>query len=386
MNTPQSSQRTILVIEDDLSTRNLLQKSFEKAGYQVLIAKNGREGLATALKTPPDLVLSDVMMPEMNGYELCQKLKTHPTTKALPVILLTARGDTESTVEGFEAGADEYIAKPFEMQEVLARVGRILRWMDQKQDRAVQLTGSFDKTPMFDLLRFCEEHRITGIVHVTQPAADGSQPTEGKIHLQLGEIQAIELRDITDMTEALDELLEWTEGTFTVEQQALHLPEEAHAEDTGEAEIVSETAQETEEPEPEASAPEASPQQLPPATQQALQDILEELRGQSDDLESAVITDAAGTPIRAVHAASSGSPSLLSTLLTKMLHFGQQASQRLELGQVKEAIITSDDTLILVYPIEQVGALGVQAPKESQGMLRWNCQEALEKISALFSP
>lgn len=363
---------TILIIDDDAGIRNLLKRAFEKSGYAVFTAQNGREGVETAIAKLPDLIVSDVMMPEMSGYELCQTLKQHPAAGTIPIILLTAKGDAESTVKGFEAGADEYIAKPFEMKEVLARVGRILRWVSQKQEQQPKISGSLDKMPLFDLLRFCEDHRISGVIHLTRQVHEGHKETTltSEIHLKLGEISKIRLRDLDDLTEALDELMAWPDGAFRVAQEELLLPEE---------EVARKREEASDEAQPLAA-------RLSAQLTEPLQSILAELQTESGDLDNAVITDASGALVSAIRGASAQTESAtVSALVTRLADFHVQAEQELGLGPLSEGLILSEHGLMLIYLVEQLGALGVTALKENQGMLRWNCKEALEKITETLS-
>jgi signal transduction histidine kinase/ligand-binding sensor domain-containing protein/DNA-binding response OmpR family regulator len=115
----------ILVIEDNLDMRLYICSSLP-AHYKVLEAENGKEGFEIARKEEPDLILSDIMMPEMNGLELCKKIKNNLYTSHIPVILLTAKSEVEDYVSGLEQGADDYIAKPFNLDILLAKVSTII--------------------------------------------------------------------------------------------------------------------------------------------------------------------------------------------------------------------------------------------------------------------
>jgi signal transduction histidine kinase len=115
-------RQTILVVDDIAANRNLLRQTLEPRGYEVLLASNGQMALKVISRTRPDLVLMDVNMPEMDGYEACRRLKAIPELAAVPVIFITANDDSESLVQGFEAGGVDYIAKPFKEKEVLMRV------------------------------------------------------------------------------------------------------------------------------------------------------------------------------------------------------------------------------------------------------------------------
>ena len=115
---------SVLVVEDDKHIQTLLQMYLEKEGYAVTVADDGGQGLAKFRSIKPDLVLLDVMMPVMDGWAVCKSIRAESQT---PIIMLTAKGETNDKVAGLKSGADDYITKPFEMKEVLARIEAVLR-------------------------------------------------------------------------------------------------------------------------------------------------------------------------------------------------------------------------------------------------------------------
>lgn len=118
---------TVLLIDDDPLIHKIVEASLMKDNFKVLYAANGESGLALALQNKPDVVLLDVVMPGMDGFEVCQKLRQDPALKYVPVIILTALDDRDSKVQGLEAGADDYICKPFDKLEFRARVRTVTR-------------------------------------------------------------------------------------------------------------------------------------------------------------------------------------------------------------------------------------------------------------------
>src|SRR5882762_2766436 len=116
---------SVLIIEDDPALLRGLKDNFESQDYCVHLARDGREGLAAALANPPDLLLLDIMLPKMNGYEICRALRAKQLE--LPIIMLTAKGQEEDIVRGLELGADDYVTKPFSIRELLARAKAFLR-------------------------------------------------------------------------------------------------------------------------------------------------------------------------------------------------------------------------------------------------------------------
>jgi two-component system alkaline phosphatase synthesis response regulator PhoP len=115
----------ILVVEDEPSIATLLEYNLEKAGYSVLKAEDGKEGLRMAMEEEPDLMILDLMLPEMDGMDVCKTLRQEK--RDIPILMLTARGDEFDKVLGLELGADDYLTKPFSPREVVARVKAILR-------------------------------------------------------------------------------------------------------------------------------------------------------------------------------------------------------------------------------------------------------------------
>lgn len=117
----------ILVIEDDPDLVELLRYNLERESYRVTSAGTGSEGLAELQRERPDLVILDLMLPEISGFEVCRRLRKNSETQNLPVIMLTARSEEADVIAGIEIGADDYIKKPFSPRELVARVGAVLR-------------------------------------------------------------------------------------------------------------------------------------------------------------------------------------------------------------------------------------------------------------------
>jgi DNA-binding response OmpR family regulator len=119
--------QTILIIDDDIVLVETLVYNLEQAGYQVVTAHDGVHALAILAQIHPDLILLDVMLPEMDGLEVCRAVRREPETATTPLIMLTARGDEIDKVVGLEVGADDYVTKPFGRRELLARIRTLLR-------------------------------------------------------------------------------------------------------------------------------------------------------------------------------------------------------------------------------------------------------------------
>lgn len=117
----------ILVVDDELYIVELLKYNLETNGYKVIHALNGKDGLTQAYEKKPALILLDVMLPEMDGFDVCKQIKKNKETENIPIIMLTAKGEEFDKILGLELGADDYITKPFSVRELLARVKVVLR-------------------------------------------------------------------------------------------------------------------------------------------------------------------------------------------------------------------------------------------------------------------
>ena len=150
--------QTILIIEDDPALLRGLKDNFETQGYLVRLANNGQKGLDALLAERPDLVLLDLMLPKVNGYEICRAARARQLD--MPIIMLTARGQEEDIVRGLELGADDYVTKPFSIRELIARVKAFLR----RQGAAAQYDfGPFRLDPAaHKLFRDGKEIVLTG--------------------------------------------------------------------------------------------------------------------------------------------------------------------------------------------------------------------------------
>jgi DNA-binding response OmpR family regulator len=145
----------ILVIDDLPENVFLLQDRLEREGYEVITSYDGKSGIEKAIKEIPDLILLDVMMPDLNGIEVCKVLVLNPITTNIPIILVTAKSGAEDTKEGLEAGAFDYIKKPFDRIELLARVHSAL-----KLNEAHKLLVEAEKSSIFSATVVTTNHKI----------------------------------------------------------------------------------------------------------------------------------------------------------------------------------------------------------------------------------
>jgi DNA-binding response OmpR family regulator len=130
----ESSNQVILVVDDNMDIRNYVGSLFQDS-FTVLYAENGEKALHIAQDVSPDIIISDLMMPEMDGHELCLKLKQNITTSHIPILLLTAKTEKANKIEGFDEGADAYVTKPFDSEVLVARIHNLLNSREELKKR-----------------------------------------------------------------------------------------------------------------------------------------------------------------------------------------------------------------------------------------------------------
>ena len=152
---PEHLRGRVLVVDDNPENVALIQAQLQRAGHAVEVKSSGDAGLSAAIAAPPDVVLLDVMMPGMDGYEVCRRLRANPATHALPVVILTALHDRTDKIRALEAGADEFLSKPVDRAELLARVGSLLRLKRTYDQLAAE------RTRLAAQLAVAEVHAVT---------------------------------------------------------------------------------------------------------------------------------------------------------------------------------------------------------------------------------
>ncbi len=203
----------ILIADDDEKVLALLKSSLQKAGYETSLALNGAEAVTLAKKESPDLILADVAMPEMDGFELCKHIRDDPTTEHIPFIFLTAKGELHDKVKGLNLGADDYISKPFHITEVTARIKTILQRMALLSQQASEaeeseLQGNLEQMQMAEVLQTLTMSQKTGGLKLINSAQ-----RVGKIFFNDGDIVQASL-DEHKGEEAVYRILIWEEGFF----------------------------------------------------------------------------------------------------------------------------------------------------------------------------
>ena len=225
------SKLRILVVDDDAWILRMVTTVLEKRGYEVETACDGEEAFEKAVASPPNLLITDVMMPNMDGWSLVKALRGRPDFAFVPVIFLTALTSDDDRIRGFRLGADDYLPKPFRFEELDLRVGKTLKQMQileatarekvnasekppAANGKTADLTGNLSHVGISSLLVLMDMERKTGVLTVTKR---GTETMTAKLFLRKGSPIAAEIVDLDEPRNALAIyfMLEWTEGTFT---------------------------------------------------------------------------------------------------------------------------------------------------------------------------
>ena len=184
--------KKILIVDDDPILRRVLQNSLEQKGYQVISVGSGSEALAQFERDIPDLVVSDVSMPEMNGFEFCRQLRSQPSGKLIPFIFLSAMGEVNDRIQGHTIGADSYLTKPFEMKELLANIEALIERSRRVHAEIVHLIeqlANSHSTPRLEMARFprslsrskFDTHNNNGATSHSEPKPLPLTPAEERV-------------------------------------------------------------------------------------------------------------------------------------------------------------------------------------------------------------
>lgn len=201
---------TILVVDDDPDVLSLTRMTFECEGHEVMAAADGTRAMALAEATPPDAIVLDVMLPDLSGWEILQRLRERPETRWVPVLMLSALDDTASRVRGLRSGADDYLCKPFDPAELAARVGRLV---ERRGPEAVGFEGRLAVCSLAEVADTLEQNEHSGVVEVRSDDGDGS------FRLRLGRVVGACFEGLQG-AEAVRALLELEDGFFRFQEQA----------------------------------------------------------------------------------------------------------------------------------------------------------------------
>lgn len=207
------SEKKVLIVDDNESLLMALEYNLRSAGYSVLKASNGLEAFAIASSEHPDIIVSDLTMPEMDGIELCKKYRAEISSET-PFIFLTAHGEPEERIKGLKSGADDYIVKPFNIEELITRIDIFYRKILMNSS-ASSLSGDFNGLSLPDILQIFNQTRKEGILRI----ACGSEI--GMITFRDEMIMEASFRGVTG-EDALVELLMMRNGRFAYEQGRIH--------------------------------------------------------------------------------------------------------------------------------------------------------------------
>ncbi|MDX1641943.1 MAG: response regulator transcription factor [Balneolaceae bacterium] len=134
------SKQTILVVDDEQDLLDLIEYNLRQEGFNVLKAENGKDGIQMAKEHMPDLVLLDIMMPQMDGIEVCDRMREDSTLSHIPIIFLTARSDEKTEIEGLNKGADDFITKPISTSKLISRIKAVLRRFEETEEKVQKLS------------------------------------------------------------------------------------------------------------------------------------------------------------------------------------------------------------------------------------------------------
>ncbi|HEY8432556.1 MAG TPA: response regulator [Sandaracinaceae bacterium] len=216
---------SILVVEDSPIQRGRVASALRNAGHRVVAAEHGLEALGKALKEPPDVVLTDVNMPVMDGWQLLRLLRARDSTRNVPVVFLTTLGSDADRIRGYEAGVDDYIAKPVDTEELLRRVRRVVARARAEGDRESDsgLSGDLRQVSVTSLLAFAEAERRSGLLTVRRPEG------EARVGLHEGTVISVDLPGPgpSSLFERLLAVLDYEDGRFELSEVELIAGDEA---------------------------------------------------------------------------------------------------------------------------------------------------------------
>ena len=203
---------TILVVEDEANMARLLEFQLRKAGYQVIQARDGQDGLQVAREKQVDLILTDIMMPMRDGYELCRAVKKSPDLKHLPVLMLSAKIDRASIIHGYAVGAARYLTKPLKREELYKGIDLRLKYASKARSmlarKAKEWSGKLSVVNIFKLLELFSVGGWTGRIEIIN-----IEGQHGCLHLNQGAIEHCSLEGQINMFNIFV-VLSWEQGSF----------------------------------------------------------------------------------------------------------------------------------------------------------------------------
>lgn len=388
--------KTVFVVDDDFNTVITLQSLLEISGSNVFTFENGEKALEKVENILPDLIISDVMMPDMDGFELCQQIKQNPKTCAIPIILVTGLDHIDSILQGFQEGAADYIVKPFDMDNVRVRIERVFAMSASQKRYLPKADDSLEETTLVGYLRLCKHEQVNGTLHVLKAGR------EGTIHLKAGAIISVHLNALLDKF-SIEDILEWKwkDGCFVLESEEVDHTEEQKHRDEDFIDRISETEdnlQDIEYDQQQAleeqaagkepmiietiqSVPVKEVTSMATKTQQ-LKEILDNVKGEFPDADVTIVASD-GTVFASSVAGADATK--IGAMIATIVGLSRRACQALKRGEATEALLKGSDGFIAIYPAGSKANLGVTTKSEANlGMLNMVGREAAEKIQEIL--
>lgn len=206
----------ILIVDDEPQFCKIMSLQLSMRGYAAVTAGDGFEGFTAAIRERPDLILADVMMPNIDGYEFCSQIKAHPELRSTPVIFVTAKTDQRSLARGYSVGGARYITKPFDAEELMKAIDSRLKDADRTRklyaNKAKKFCGELRVISIFGLLDIFSLNRWDGSIAVERTL------DRGWLEIKGGEISRCTVNG-REEPESLMTALGWTDGKFTAERE-----------------------------------------------------------------------------------------------------------------------------------------------------------------------
>lgn len=211
-------KKHLLIVDNDPKSLRVMEVSLRKAGFSITTAVNGLDALEKVRISPPELVLSDTKMPEMDGFELCRQLKQDPKLATIPFIFLTGQKSIDFKIKGLELGVDDYLTKPIYIKEILTRIKILFDKKEkeilEKRDPRGNFSGTLADMGVVDLIQTIEIGRKTGVIHFSHP-----HNKTGTIYFKNGKVIDAELGSLHGEA-AVYRLIVWNDGTFEIDFSA----------------------------------------------------------------------------------------------------------------------------------------------------------------------
>ncbi|MDZ7377125.1 MAG: response regulator, partial [candidate division KSB1 bacterium] len=221
---------TVLVADGDAKNLQILKENLEASGFTVITASNGNKAWEEIQQSPPQLVLTEVNLPGLTGFQLLERLQADPNTKSIPLIFLTNQRDIQQRVRGFELGAKDYLVKPLHVKEVVAHIRMVLRRLERRKseqlDAYMRFSGRLDQLTLADLIESFGVERKTGVLTLSNGRRTG------QVYFRDGAVVNASLGDIKQEP-AIYQMLTWNRGYFTMVFKEIDVPDEISVSNLG---------------------------------------------------------------------------------------------------------------------------------------------------------